>query len=145
MKTNTFLLLSLWLILTGLPNKSFSQQADIILYNGKIFTADESEPFVTAIAIKGNKILATGKDAIIKKLTTSKTKLIDLKGKTIVPGFNDYRFFMLKEADKHLVNRKAAFYGFCFFKKKAFEDLNHLLIISSLINLLNNILYFTPK
>ena len=89
MKTNTFLLLSLWLILTGLPNKRFSQQADIILYNAKIFTADESEPFVTAIAIKANKILATGKDAIIKKLTTSKTKLIDLKGKTIVPGFND--------------------------------------------------------
>lgn len=89
MKNNTFLRLLGLFILTGFVNKSFSQSADIILYNGKIFTADESSPFVTAIAIKGNKVLATGANAVIKKLATSKTKQIDLEGKTVVPGFND--------------------------------------------------------
>ncbi|MFC0774061.1 hypothetical protein [Terrimonas alba] len=66
-----------------------AQSADIILINGKIFTSDTSKLYVQAIAIKGNKILATGNNAAIEKLTTSKTKRIDLKGKTVVPGFND--------------------------------------------------------
>jgi predicted amidohydrolase YtcJ len=67
----------------------FAQSADIIFTNGKIFTADEKELYVQALAIKGNKILATGSNATIEKLASTKTKRIDLKGKTVVPGFND--------------------------------------------------------
>lgn len=67
----------------------FAQSADIILTNGKIFSADEKQLYVQAVAIKGNKILATGTDAAIEKLASAKTKKIDLKGKTVVPGFND--------------------------------------------------------
>ena len=69
--------------------QSAAQKADIILINGKIFTSDTSKLYVQALAIKGNKILATGNNAVIEKLATSKTKKIDLKGKTVVPGFND--------------------------------------------------------
>ncbi|ULQ54305.1 amidohydrolase [Flavihumibacter fluvii] len=76
------------LSLIGRENLS-GQSADLILTNGKIFTSDTSKLFVQAIAIKGNKILATGSDATIEKLASSKTKQIDLKGKTVVPGFND--------------------------------------------------------
>jgi hypothetical protein len=65
------------------------QKADLILFNGKIFTAEDEQTFVTALAIKGNKILATGPDANVLKLATPKTKRIDLKGKVVVPGFND--------------------------------------------------------
>lgn len=89
MKIHTFLHLFLLFILTGFVTKSFSQYADIILHNGKIFTADDAKPFVTAIAINGNKIIATGNDAIIKKFASPKTKLVNLGGKTVVPGFND--------------------------------------------------------
>jgi predicted amidohydrolase YtcJ len=67
----------------------FAQSADIIFTNGKIFTADEKQPYVQALAIKGNKILAAGNNATIEKLASAKTKRIDLKGKTVVPGFND--------------------------------------------------------
>jgi predicted amidohydrolase YtcJ len=67
----------------------FSQTADIILTNGKIFTADDSKFYVQALAIKGNKIIATGTDADIAKLAGSTTKRIDIEGKTVVPGFND--------------------------------------------------------
>ena len=42
-----------------------------------------------ALAIKGNKIIAAGADEAIKKFVSSKTQIIDLKGKTVVPGFND--------------------------------------------------------
>ena len=66
-----------------------AQQADLILFNGKIFTADDKQLYVQALAIKGNKILATGSNASIAKLTSAKTKQINLKGKTVVPGFND--------------------------------------------------------
>ena len=69
--------------------KGYSQQADLILINGKIFTSDTSQLIVAALAIKGNKILAIGTNETIKKLATSKTKKIDLKGKTVIPGFND--------------------------------------------------------
>lgn len=66
-----------------------AQKADIILFNGKIFTADSTQSFVSAIAIKGNKIMTTGTDAVIKKLAANNTKQINLQGKTVVPGFND--------------------------------------------------------
>lgn len=61
----------------------------MILTNGKIFTSDDKQLYVQALAIHGNKILATGSNQAIEKLASSKTKKIDLKGKTVVPGFND--------------------------------------------------------
>lgn len=72
-----------------LQTNVFSQSADIILTNGKIFTADSKQLYVQALAIKSNKILAIGTNADIQKLASSRTKKIDLKGKTVVPGFND--------------------------------------------------------
>ena len=68
--------------------ESFAQNADIILTNGKIFTSDLSQLYAQALAIKGNKIVAVGSNADINKLASAKTKKIDLKGKTVVPGFN---------------------------------------------------------
>lgn len=67
----------------------FAQQADLILVNGKIFTSDTSHLYVSALAIKEDKVLAIGNVKEIARLASSKTKRIDLKGKTAVPGFND--------------------------------------------------------
>ncbi len=67
----------------------FAQKADIILFNGKIFTSDTSNLYVEALAIKGNKILAVGKNGSVEKLAAPGTQKIDLKGKTVLPGFND--------------------------------------------------------
>jgi predicted amidohydrolase YtcJ len=66
-----------------------AQDADIILINGKIFTADTAHLYVEALAIKGNRILSVGTSAAIEKLASPKTKRIDLNGKTVVPGFNN--------------------------------------------------------
>ena len=65
------------------------QAPDLILLNGKIFTADSAQPYVAALAIQGSKILATGTTRAIKRLATAHTKVLDLRGKTVVPGFND--------------------------------------------------------
>src|SRR6266496_2791375 len=82
--------LSLLLIFSVVMQEGMlAQKADIILTNGKIFTADMIHLYVQALAIKGNKIIATGADEKIKKLAGDKTQIIDLEGKTVVPGFND--------------------------------------------------------
>jgi predicted amidohydrolase YtcJ len=66
-----------------------SQAPDLILLNGKIFTADSARSYVAALAIKGTKILATGTTRAMQQLATAHTNVLDLRGKTVVPGFND--------------------------------------------------------
>jgi predicted amidohydrolase YtcJ len=72
-----------------LQTETWSQSADIILINGKIFTADTNQPYTEALAIKGNKIITVGSNSKVNQLASSKTKRIDLNGKTVVPGFNN--------------------------------------------------------
>lgn len=83
----------LWLLLTAFSFNFVSQlgaqSADMVLLNGKIFTSDTNQLYAQALAIKGNKILAVGSNTAIQKFTNAKTRKIDLKGKTVIPGFND--------------------------------------------------------
>jgi hypothetical protein len=64
-------------------------QADIILTNGNVITMNPKKPKAQAIATQKDKIIAVGTNNQIKKLTGKTTKVIDLKGKTVVPGFTD--------------------------------------------------------
>ena len=89
LKANLELLVALLCSILIVDTTASAQKADIILTNGKIFTSDSSQLYVPAIAIKNNKILAVGTNQDIEKLASGKTKQIDLKGKTVVPGFND--------------------------------------------------------
>ncbi|MGI8952953.1 MAG: amidohydrolase [Chitinophagaceae bacterium] len=70
-------------------NNLFAQSADIVITNGKVFTSDINKLYVQALAIKGNKIIASGTNEAILKLANSNTKKIDVQGKTVVAGFND--------------------------------------------------------
>ncbi|MBO9641426.1 MAG: amidohydrolase family protein, partial [Siphonobacter aquaeclarae] len=72
-----------------LPLLATAQSADLILTNGNIFTADSAQPYVAALAIKGDRIMAAGSSRMVARLAGRNTKRIDLKGKTVVPGFND--------------------------------------------------------
>jgi predicted amidohydrolase YtcJ len=64
-----------------------AQQADLILYNGKVLTVDKDFSIKSAIAVKDGKILAVGGDEISKNYTAPKT--VDLKRRTLLPGFMD--------------------------------------------------------
>jgi predicted amidohydrolase YtcJ len=66
-----------------------AQAPDYILFNGKIFTADPEKPGAEAIAIRGDRILSVGTSASIRKLAGPKTRVMDLEGKTVIPGIND--------------------------------------------------------
>jgi predicted amidohydrolase YtcJ len=63
--------------------------ADLILTNGKIWTVDAKLPEAQAIAVVGKRIIAVGTNAEIESLKGPQTKVIDLNGKRVVPGFND--------------------------------------------------------
>lgn len=66
-----------------------SDPADTIYHGGDIVTVDDKKPNVEALAVKDGKILAVGKKDELLKLKGDSTKLIDLKGRTLVPGFLD--------------------------------------------------------
>lgn len=65
------------------------QDPDTIYFNGDIHTLDAIDSVHEAVAIKGQTILAVGSDDSMLRLKTKETNLIDLKGKTVLPGFID--------------------------------------------------------
>ncbi len=94
---------------------------DIILFNGDVYTLDDEGTKAEAIAIKKNKVYAIGNNKDILKLTDKDTRLIDLQGRFVVPGFID--------SHMHLLN-----YGYT----RAKVDLNNASSIDDLITLGNN-------
>ncbi len=66
-----------------------AQNADLILYNAKVFTAEPGQPLQQAIAVAGGKVLQVGSNEDIRKLAGSGSKQVDLGGKVLMPGFID--------------------------------------------------------
>jgi len=64
-----------------------SPQADLIIHGGKIYTVEDNNPIVEAVAVKEGKIIFTGTENEVEKFRTEKTEIIDLQGKTMTPGF----------------------------------------------------------
>jgi len=62
---------------------------DLILHGGKIITLDRSSRFAQAIAVSSDRIVTVGDDATLLKETAPTTRLIDLKGRSVLPGFFD--------------------------------------------------------
>ncbi|MBE2214587.1 MAG: amidohydrolase [Opitutaceae bacterium] len=70
--------------------------ADLILTHGRIATQDERNRFVEAVAIKDGRILATGRDAEMIALRTGTTRVVDLHGRTVIPGLNDSHLHVIR-------------------------------------------------
>jgi len=84
-----------WLLLfSGVVGLSLSLQAqqtpaDLILTNGKIITVNDTFQIAQAVAVRGSRIVAVGSNADITRLAGPNTQRIDLRGKSVVPGFID--------------------------------------------------------
>lgn len=63
--------------------------ADTVYIAGTVITVDERLPAASAVAVKDGRILAVGSDAAIKRLAGKNTRVVDLAGTTLVPGFID--------------------------------------------------------
>lgn len=66
-----------------------AEKADLVLLNGRVWTASAARPWAEAVAIKGNAILAAGTTREIEDRVGVHTRSIDLGGRLVVPGLND--------------------------------------------------------
>ncbi|MEY2575065.1 MAG: hypothetical protein QOF80_552 [Verrucomicrobiota bacterium] len=74
---------------TALPGVAQPETAQTVFVNGNIYTMNERQPRAEAIAVKGDRIVFVGSNADAKKYQTAETKMVDLGGKTAVPGLTD--------------------------------------------------------
>ncbi|TFF95008.1 amidohydrolase, partial [Candidatus Thorarchaeota archaeon] len=64
-------------------------EADLVAFNGNIITMDPQNPHASALAVKSYKILTVGGEDEVAELVPTAKRVIDLGGKTVVPGFID--------------------------------------------------------
>src|SRR5690606_20868270 len=69
---------------------------DLIVLNGRVYTADEDGSFAEAVAIQGNRILRVGTTRDISRLKRAQTVVVDAKGGAVLPGFNDAHAHLLE-------------------------------------------------
>jgi len=82
--------LALALLAAGMLNAGAAQaQADLIITNGKIATMAKEGEFVQALAIRDGRIAAAGSDQAVLRLRQPDTRVIDVAGRTVIPGLND--------------------------------------------------------
>ena len=70
--------------------------ADLILLNGRFHTIDKAQAHATAVAIKDGKFLAVGDSEAVMRHRDEATQVIDLNGRTVVPGLNDSHIHLIR-------------------------------------------------
>jgi len=80
------------------------QPADVIFHNGKILTVDGNFTIAQAIAIRGNQVAAVGQNAQILAMRGSDTQVIDLRGRTVIPGLVDTHRHIYGAAESYGTN-----------------------------------------
>jgi predicted amidohydrolase YtcJ len=74
-------------LLSSSPGVWAADQADLILHNGKVITVDERFSTQSAVVVKDGRIVAVGGEELTSRFQAS--TVIDLKGRVLMPGFND--------------------------------------------------------
>src|SRR5215471_6481714 len=72
-----------------------TQPADLVLKNANIYTVDDSKPHAQAVAVKGDKIVFVGSDAEVQSYIGPNTRVLDLKGATVLPGLTDSHYHFM--------------------------------------------------
>ena len=76
-------------VLAAFTEAAAAESADTVLFNGKILTVDKDFSVREAIAIAHGQVLATGTTADMKKLAEADAKMIDVGGRSVIPGLTD--------------------------------------------------------
>jgi predicted amidohydrolase YtcJ len=77
---------------------ALAQPADTVLVNGRIATLDAKATVAEALAIRDGRILAVGNFAKVKPLIARSTRVIDLRGRTVIPGLIDSHMHAIRAA-----------------------------------------------
>jgi hypothetical protein len=70
--------------------------ADLVLLNGAVWTVNSAQPWAEAVAIDGDRISKVGRTAAVRRLAGKETKVMDLNGGMVLPGFIDCHTHFLK-------------------------------------------------
>jgi len=79
----------LLLSLIPAPKTAVVQSVDVVFKNGNVYTANDKAPRAQAIAVKADRIVFAGSNADAQKYVGQNTRVVDLKGNTVLPGFTD--------------------------------------------------------
>jgi predicted amidohydrolase YtcJ len=82
-------------LIVGAQRDDTVRSADLLIINGKVYSADGTGSFTEAVAIKGNEIAAVGSNRELKRLRRLGTTVLDARGGTVLPGFNDSHLRLL--------------------------------------------------
>lgn len=84
------------LLISVCSHTALAQGAETVLTNGKILTVDDDFSIVESLAISDGKIVAIGSNEVTQSLIDEKTQLINLDGKTVIPGLIDNHFHFIR-------------------------------------------------
>ena len=84
-----------YVALSALAWQASALGADTVLVNGRIFTGNKVAPWATALAIEGARIAAVGSTESVSKRAGARARVIDLKGRTVIPGIVDSHMHLL--------------------------------------------------
>jgi hypothetical protein len=105
----TVLSLIVILLFENCGGKEVKVHADLVFINGVVATINDSNPLAEAVAVKGDKIFAVGSTNEIKNYIGNSTKVIDLAGKFLMPGFNEsHAHFILLGNSKQILDLSTA-------------------------------------
>jgi predicted amidohydrolase YtcJ len=82
-------------ILTAASAPAKDAPADLVLRHAIVHTVDGHRPLAEAVAVRGGRIVAVGRDADVDPLVGPGTRVLDLSGRTVVPGFDDAHAHLL--------------------------------------------------
>ena len=94
--------------LCGLSTAAGAQAADVIYVHAKIWTGDSSHPSAQALAVRGDRLIAVGADADIAKMKGANTRVVDLGGRRVVPGFIDAHWHLPTQSRADLTDAGSA-------------------------------------
>ncbi|MEJ8567001.1 amidohydrolase [Elongatibacter sediminis] len=89
MKSTTALLMLL------VSMSALAEPADTVYRNGDIYTVNDAQPWVQALAVSNKRIVFTGSDKAVKRYIGPNTRVVDLKGRMVMPGINDAHLHLL--------------------------------------------------
>lgn len=97
------LLSSLLLLACGfVPAFAQVEPADLLFINGNVYTVSEALPHAEAVAVRDGRIVFVGLNEDAKKYKGKKTRVVDLKGKTVVPGMTDAHYHLAGVGEREM-------------------------------------------
>ncbi len=90
------------LVLALLTGQTKPEPADLVLKNGNFYTVYEKQPRALAVAVRYGRIIFIGHTDDVKRYEGKSTRVVDLKGKTVVPGLTDSHYHLARVGQREV-------------------------------------------